>query len=423
MPSSLFIPVSIPPLLAIGGLLAFTTAVAQPVLPAHGVVSVQRTPGGATIVGIAPPNAAGVSHNQYRAFHVNAAGLVLNNAVPGHTAQASALAGALPANPELKRAAEVILNEVVSPDRSVLAGATEVYGARADVVVANPYGITCHDCAFLNTDRVTLTTGIPQLDGRGALAGFDVTDGEVLFSGVRAGPNSMTSPMTLDVAARRIMLDGKVYARDVALIAGVQRLDYRARQPFAKPDAGQATSGYGIDSTTLGGMYGERIRLITTDVGSGVRTRGTVGGWHADVAVQSKGHYIQGGLLWGRRLDIASEGMTQFEGRVMAGDVLQVKARGILVDRHGSAWANSIELAAVSRRAGLPLFGDGIVLNLGDIVARTRIRMEANVMAYTSGRLFAFDDVRIYAPRVVGDHSRIPRLFVNDVPAATFSDI
>lgn len=68
----------------------------------------------------------------------------------------------------MKKSAQVILNEVVSANRSRLAGFTEVAGGKADVVVANPYGITCSGCGFINTDRVTLTTGKPYLSSIGA---------------------------------------------------------------------------------------------------------------------------------------------------------------------------------------------------------------------------------------------------------------
>ncbi|WP_404829515.1 two-partner secretion domain-containing protein [Dickeya solani] len=56
----------------------------------------------------------------------------------------------------------------MSPNRSRLAGYLEVAGQAANVVVANPYGITCSGCGFLNTPRITLTTGTPQFDAAGA---------------------------------------------------------------------------------------------------------------------------------------------------------------------------------------------------------------------------------------------------------------
>ncbi len=34
------------------------------------------------------------------------------------------------------------------------------------MIVANPHGITCQGCGFINTPRATLTTGKPIMDGQ-----------------------------------------------------------------------------------------------------------------------------------------------------------------------------------------------------------------------------------------------------------------
>ena len=68
------------------------------------------------------------------------------------------------ANPNLQRAgasANIILNEVTSTNRSRLEGFQEVAGDRADLILANPNGITCRGCGFINTPRATLSTGQP----------------------------------------------------------------------------------------------------------------------------------------------------------------------------------------------------------------------------------------------------------------------
>lgn len=46
----------------------------------------------------------------------------------------------------------------------------EVAGDKAQVIVANASGITCNNCGFINTDRVTLTTGKPIVAGGEVLA-------------------------------------------------------------------------------------------------------------------------------------------------------------------------------------------------------------------------------------------------------------
>src|SRR5882672_10735165 len=126
------------------------------VVPASGGPAVSNALNGVPVVNIVAPNGAGLSHNKYIQFNVDNRGLVLNNATQAGVSQ---LGGAVLANPNLSSSARIILNEVVAPNRSMLNGFIEVNGLPADVVLANPAGITCNGCGFINTPRATLTTG------------------------------------------------------------------------------------------------------------------------------------------------------------------------------------------------------------------------------------------------------------------------
>lgn len=142
---------------------------------------------GVPIVNIATPNGSGLSHNQFQDYNVGSQGLILNNA-PNRT-QPTELGGIILGNPNLKGgAASVILNEVTGNSPSQLRGYTEVAGQSAHVIVANPYGITCNGCGFINTPRVTLTTGKPVIE-KGRVERFQVDGGSVNFegNGFRAG--------------------------------------------------------------------------------------------------------------------------------------------------------------------------------------------------------------------------------------------
>ncbi|MGS8570796.1 filamentous hemagglutinin N-terminal domain-containing protein, partial [Salmonella enterica subsp. enterica serovar Braenderup] len=78
--------------------------------------------------------------------------------------------------------AKVLLNEVNGPNPSALNGVIEVAGDRAQVIVANPAGISCDGCGVINANRFTLTTGTPILNG-GALDGYRVSGGTVQVNG------------------------------------------------------------------------------------------------------------------------------------------------------------------------------------------------------------------------------------------------
>ena len=113
-------------------------------------------------IDIAAPE-SGVSHNRYLGFNVTSDGLILNNS---QAAGVSRIGGAVGANPNLlvSGPATVILNEVKGGAPSTLAGTTEVFGTAADVIIANPGGITCSGCRFLNSSSSTLSTGTPSIN-------------------------------------------------------------------------------------------------------------------------------------------------------------------------------------------------------------------------------------------------------------------
>ena len=160
---------------------------ADGIVVANPNTSLDRAGNGVPIINIATPNGSGLSHNQFHDYNVGAQGLILNNGAT--QTSVTQLGGHIVGNPNLKNsvAAQAILNEVISGNPSQLRGYAEVAGQSARVIVANPYGITCNGCGFINSPRVTLTTGKPVLDN-GRLDRFQVDQGSVAIEG--AGLNA-----------------------------------------------------------------------------------------------------------------------------------------------------------------------------------------------------------------------------------------
>ncbi len=237
---------------------AMLSGVARADTPAGAVAATPSTqvylaPNGVPVVNIANPNARGISHNQYTQYNVDSRGIVLNNGTVDQVSRQSQLAGNVISNVNLQSAASVILNEVVSSNRSTLAGYTEVLGSKADVIVANPFGITCNGCGFINTDRATLTTGTPTFGSAGEL-GFRVNGGDVLVSG--AGLNAADQNF-FNIITRTLKVDGQVNARSLDVLTGTNAWDYATGS--ATPIAGSGGApAYAIDSTALGGIYANR---------------------------------------------------------------------------------------------------------------------------------------------------------------------
>ena len=223
------------------------------------------TPNGKAMLNIVAPNASGVSHNKFTNFNVTSSGLVINNA----TALANtSLAGVIEANPNFSgNSASLILNEVTSSNRSTLSGATEIGGQAADYILANPNGITCNGCGFINTPRATLTTGTPTFTGS-ALTGLSVNAGDVVVEGLGLDASNATK---FDIVTRAATINAQINAKDLGIHTGRQDFDYATRSGTAKADDGSAKPTFAIDSTALGGMYANRITLVGTEAGVGVR--------------------------------------------------------------------------------------------------------------------------------------------------------
>jgi filamentous hemagglutinin len=243
-----------------------------------------QAPNGVPLVNIAAPNAAGLSHNRYQQFDVASQGLILNNSGAISSTQ---LAGYVAGNPNLSNgsSARLILNEITSTAPSKLGGAIEVAGHAADVVVANPNGIDCTGCSFINTPHVTLATGTPLLDASGALSGYRVTGGQLTVDGAGLGASEVDR---VDLIARAVSVNAGVWARQLNMVAGANRVDAAslATQAIAPTDAQPAVA---LDVSAIGGMYAGVIRLVGTEAGLGINSEGRIAAQDGNLTLTSAG--------------------------------------------------------------------------------------------------------------------------------------
>ena len=219
-----------------------------------------KAPNGVPIVNIVTPNSQGLSHNKFSNFNVDQQGLILNNA---KTVANTQLAGYISYNPNLTGdAAKLILNEVTGTSKTLLRGYTEVAGQAADVIIANPNGISINGGGFINMPSATLTTGTPMLSG-GILQGFDVSNGNILIEGDGLNTNNIAK---VNLYAKALQLNAKLYADGLNVVTGENTIALDG-SVTSKNIIG---SGVSIDSTLLGGIYANTITLKSTDKGIGV---------------------------------------------------------------------------------------------------------------------------------------------------------
>jgi filamentous hemagglutinin len=288
---------------------------------------VDTTANGLPLVQIAAPGAAGVSHNQYTQFNVDPAGLILNNSQSTVITQQ---AGYVSANPNLvNSAARVILNEITSTHRSQLNGYTEVAGQQAEVIIANPNGITCNGCGFINTSRGVLTTGMPVMGASGSLDAFRVTGGDIQIG---TGGMNGSNLDQLDLIARSVKVNGELWASNLNVITGANLADYNTLGVQVIQGTG-AKPTVGIDVALLGGMYANKITLIGTEAGVGVNSLGNLSAQAGDFTLDNQGQITLGGSTTASgNLTIAGNTSVTNSGTLYSQQTAQLTSTGDLTN-------------------------------------------------------------------------------------------
>lgn len=267
------------------------TIVADPGAPAGQRPMVIDSANGTPQVNIQAPSAAGVSRNTYNQFDVDSRGVILNNAAANSQTR---LGGWIEGNPMLGNgSARVILNEVNAANPSQLRGYVEVAGQRAEVVIANPSGITCNGCGFINADRATLSTGRAQLEN-GRITGYTVQGGTINIEG--KGLDGRETDYT-DLIARSVQVNAGVWANDLKVTAGRNQVnaDNTQATPLAAGDGEKPSVA--IDVARLGGMYAGKIMLVGTESGVGVRNAGQIGAMAGEVVISADGKLQNQGAI------------------------------------------------------------------------------------------------------------------------------
>lgn len=391
-----------------------TLIAGQPLLPAVGAAltpqggtSVDSAGNGVPVVNIATPNGAGISHNQFQDYNVGKEGLILNNATD--KLNASQLGGLIQSNPNLKAGQEAsgIINEVTGGSRSQLQGYTEVAGKAANVMVANPYGITCSGCGFINTPQATLTTGKPVLDAAGNLQALEVSKGTIIIEG--QGLDASNSD-ALAIISRATEVNAAIHARDLTVIAGANRVaaDGSTR---AISGEGQAPS-VAVDTGALGGMYANRIRLVSGDTGVGVNL-GNLNARQGDIQLDANGRLtvhnsLASGSLTAKGAGVALTGNHQANGAVQINSTREIALNNGTLTSGGAMQLNSdgslvASNGTLSADGELALRGGSVSLDASSkAVAVSHLSLHASDLT-TTGELAAGGDLTIAADSITND--------------------
>lgn len=352
--------------------------------------TVVNSANGTPQVNIQTPSKAGVSRNSYTRFDVDKNGAILNNS---HKNVQTNLGGMVAGNPWLaKGEAKVILNEVSSRDPSRLNGMIEVAGQKAQVVIANPSGITCSGCGFINANRATLTTGQAQMKD-GQLTGYKVDRGEVVVDG--AGMDTSGADYT-DIIARSVKVNAGLWAKDLKITTGRNAVDADHAKIEKGSDDATARPQLAVDVSSLGGMYAGKIRMVGTERGVGVRNAGAMGAQAGNVTITADGRIENSGTL--RASDSASvqtAGELSNSGMLTAANNVQVKAASLTGSKE------SVLAAGVKNDGRLGETGDLRLSTTGRLSAHGQTLAGDNLSA--SGQGVDLSDSQTQGKRVLVD--------------------
>ena len=236
---------------------------------------VQETENGIPLVNMAAPSAGGVSRNDYDRFNVPEKGAILNNS---YTLSKTELAGYVQGNANMAQGpAKIIVNQVTSGNPTTMNGFLEVAGHKADVIIANPNGITVNGGGFINTARAILTTGKPEYDNKERLKDFRIdNDATILITG--NGLNGKKAD-TLELYTRAAEIKAAIFGNTVHVTTGANVIDTNTGKVTAIEGKGKKPE-IALDVKDLGGMYAGRIFLIGNEKGLPIDIKGAIESQH-----------------------------------------------------------------------------------------------------------------------------------------------
>lgn len=351
----------------------------------HPVVGVSAS--GVPLVNIVTPNQAGVSLNHFTHYNVGTNGAVIVNTPRSAQSQ---IAGWVQGNPLMGNTpARLIINQVTTGNPTRLLGVTEIAGNRANLIVANPAGITCAGCGFINIPRVSLTTGRPSFNRDGSLAGFDVAKGRLAIDG--AGLDARGS--AIDLIARAMQINGQVWADTIRSTAGANHVSYADGTATVRPGEGDAPA-VAIDVQALGGMYANSVRLIGTEAGVGVRSSGVVDSLTGDIELSAKGDVA---IVHGGRIQAAGDARIDApnvtnEGAIVSGRTVRLDAGSTLRNEGTIAAQSNVTLAAATVDNAAHILA-GLDAS-GELSAPGSVSLTGDVLS-SNGTLAAGDNVNL----------------------------
>ncbi|WP_338953720.1 hemagglutinin repeat-containing protein [Fusobacterium nucleatum] len=318
---------------------------------------------GVPIVNISTPNKNGISINEFSEYNIDEKGQILNNA---DNIGRSHLGGLINANPNLapNQAANLVILQVNGSNRSQIEGYLEALSReKIDVILSNENGLYINNGGTINIKNFTATTGKVNLKD-GDFIGIDVEKGNIVI-----GPKGMdgTNANYVEIITKTLELRGNVVTNDLKVVTGSNS---------AVPNGDIA-----IDAKELGGMYANRIRIISTDKGAGVNSDAFIVSKNSKLEITADGK-IKVNKIQGKGIDIKGKEYEQKdlaysdEGISINADKIKLSGTGIQANKQINLNGTVENSATIYTKEGIKTKG---LTNTGIVQAINKIEVEGNL--------------------------------------------
>ena len=342
---------------------------ASPILPDTKAPSdrqplVQETASGIPLVNIAAPSAGGVSRNDYERFNVPEKGAVLNNS---YTLSKTELAGFVQGNANMAGGpAKIILNQVTSGHPTTMNGFLEVAGTKADVVIANPNGITVNGGGFINTGRAILTTGKPEYSRDNQWKDIRVSNDAMIVIDGKGLNGEKADAIELYTRAAKIL--GQIKAETLQVTTGANVIDAKSGTVAAIEGSGVKPQ-VAIDAADFGAMNAGRIFFVLTEENIPAQLQSAIEA--QDLVIDSKGNLYHTGIIHTkdgatiRAKDILNKGTIASGGHLsLTSEGTLTNAKTIGAEGHAEIHAGDVVNQSVIASEGhLAISSDRTIIN------------------------------------------------------------
>ena len=381
----------------------------------------QTTLGTVPVINIVKPNNTGLSHNKYNKFNIDKQGAVLNNSQKN--AYSQIIGETISANPNLTTTAKVILNEVLTA-RSNIFGTLEILGQKADIIIANAYGISVNGGNFINAGKVSLITGTPMENN---LNKYTMGTGNL-----EIGQEGLINSEDINLVSSQMEISGAVTAKELQIVTGNN--EYDIEQNKINSQGNEEVTAIDISAS----MYADKIKIISSkqDNKIEIKKNANLISNVEDIEIDAQGNInIKGTLQSNKDIKLNGETITN-NGKINAQNNITIEA-DVLENKYLTDNLEYTKETVITNAEAPKIFVSEVLkeyekikeISYGktaEIEAGNKLSINSNELKNIGGTIKA-DKIEINSNKIINeiliDTAKIPVLYTYDVYKWTLTPI